>query len=470
LSLTLAVAATATFAAGTAVADDCDRDYFDSGGVLWDVDVPLGEFDESGVDAYDTYGWLMVIVGPDETAYEASDNLACTYEDGDRETVFPTEPSSGGLEVSRKVYVPATGLRFGRILDIVSNPTAAPITAQLVFRGNYGTDDDTEVVETSSGDTVVGVGDAWAVVDESDFEEWKVASLWDSTHTAKADAADDFPEGPAPENDIAIVVYDNVTIGPGETVVYMHIEHTTDRRPDALQFARAYGAGSEQFYAGLSAAERAQLRNWPPQSDQDQDGRSFSQDNCPEIANADQTDSDGDGHGNACDADDDNDGLSDDAELQLGLNPANADTDGDGRGDRLDACPRAAGTGADGCPQTAARRPQAISIRVTPRRDVRRPHRFRIRGAVKPPSGLSIAQACTNGRVLVTTKAGSLTISTRGANLRRDCTYRTRVTFRRPQRFRGATRLRFTARFLGNAVMTSTRSDPVRARVRAQRP
>lgn len=89
---------------------------------------------------------------------------------------------------------------------------------------------------------------------------------------------------------------------------------------------------------------------------------------------------------------------------------------------------------------------------------------------MRPPDGLSIAQACTRGTVLVTTKAGSLTISTRGANLRRDCTYSIRITLRRPQRFRGATRLRFTVRFLGNAHMTSRQSDTVRARVRGQRP
>ena len=473
----LAVAAAGASAPAPALAADCDKDYFDAGGVHWEVNTD-GALDESGDDAYDVYGELTVIVGAASTGYAPpdSDADACTYEDGDRETAFPTLASSGGLAVSRKVYVPATGLRFARILDIVSNPTAAPITAELVFEGNYGTDSDTLVLATSSGDTVVVVGDAWAALDEIDFEDTKIASLWDSTLGTKADAADAFPDGPTSAtsddagdgDDDAEVVYDDVTIGPGQTVIYMHIEHTGQSRADVQAFANAYGPGSEQFYSGLSAAERSQLRNWPPESDQDQDGRAFARDNCPEIANVDQIDTDGDGQGNPCDADDDNDGLSDAAEAELGLNPTSADTDGDGRADRVDACPRTAGTRADGCPQTVvgARRPEAISLRVTPRRDLRVPHRFRIRGTVRPPDGLSAADACGRGKVLVTAKAGPETISARKVDLRRDCTYRTRISFRRPQRFRNASRLRFVARFHGNARMSSAESRTVRVRVR----
>ena len=71
--------------------------------------------------------------------------------------------------------------------------------------------------------------------------------------------------------------------------------------------------------------------------------------------------------------------------------------------------------------------------------------------------------------MLVTTKAGPETISTRGTELRRDCTYSIRISFRRPQRFGSANRLRFKARFLGTAVMTSARSKKVAARIRARR-
>ena len=108
-----------------------------------------------------------------------------------------------------------------------------------------------------------------------------------------------------------------------------------------------------------------------------------------------------------------------------------------------------------------------MSIAVRPRRDLSRPRRFRITGAVTPPDGLSVAEACASGTVLVTTKAGRDTVSTRRARLRPDCSYGIRISFKR--RFGRATHLRFTARVLGNARMSSARSDTVRARIRARR-
>ena len=68
--------------------------------------------------------------------------------------------------------------------------------------------------------------------------------------------------------------------------------------------------------------------------DSDADGVIDPLDNCPMVANADQTDFDSDGMGDPCDPDDDNDGMPDSWELTYGLNPydasdASADPDGD---------------------------------------------------------------------------------------------------------------------------------------------
>jgi len=73
----------------------------------------------------------------------------------------------------------------------------------------------------------------------------------------------------------------------------------------------------------------------------DSDGDSFpdNTDNCPNIANPNQTNTDNDSQGNACDSDDDNDGLSDTQEANLGTNPLLADSDGDNvnDGDEINA-------------------------------------------------------------------------------------------------------------------------------------
>ncbi|MEM6802829.1 MAG: T9SS type A sorting domain-containing protein [Bacteroidota bacterium] len=70
--------------------------------------------------------------------------------------------------------------------------------------------------------------------------------------------------------------------------------------------------------------------------DTDGDGVNDDVDNCPAIANADQTDTDSDGDGDACDEDDDNDGVND-ADDAFPLDATeSSDNDEDGIGDNAD--------------------------------------------------------------------------------------------------------------------------------------
>ena len=110
-------------------------------------------------------------------------------------------------------------------------------------------------------------------------------------------------------------------------------------------------------------------------------------------------------------------------------------------------------------PRFAAR----LSARTTPGRDRRAPYRFTTTGRLTLPAGVTAAQAC-RGTVTVQIKAGRKTVSSRRVKLRPDCTYRSRVTFRNPQRLRPRT-LRRIVRFGGNSVVNATRATRQTLRV-----
>jgi hypothetical protein len=89
--------------------------------------------------------------------------------------------------------------------------------------------------------------------------------------------------------------------------------------------------------------------------DDDDDGVSNTEDNCPSIANPDQSNNDGDDEGDACDDDDDNDGDLDSADnCPLVANPDQANADGDDFGDAcdLDDDNDSVNDGTDDCPAT----------------------------------------------------------------------------------------------------------------------
>jgi hypothetical protein len=71
--------------------------------------------------------------------------------------------------------------------------------------------------------------------------------------------------------------------------------------------------------------------------DSDGDGVGDTWDNCPSLANPEQSNNDGDAEGDLCDDDDDNDGVDDLSDnCALIYNPTQADSDGDGVGDACD--------------------------------------------------------------------------------------------------------------------------------------
>jgi hypothetical protein len=87
-----------------------------------------------------------------------------------RQAVFnPQTIAIGGgtVRLSRKVYVPATD-SFARWLNIVTNTGATPVTLNLSIANNLGSDSNTTIVSSSSGNAAAELADTWV----STFQNW----------------------------------------------------------------------------------------------------------------------------------------------------------------------------------------------------------------------------------------------------------------------------------------------------------
>ncbi len=108
-----------------------------------------------------------------------------------------------------------------------------------------------------------------------------------------------------------------------------------------------------------------------------------------------------------------------------------------------------------GTPPPGGKHRTSLTLRAKPRRDRRPPFRFTFSGRVRIPGGVSAAAVC-GGRVRLVLKRGRRTVARGTARVSRRCTYRKRITFRASKRTgRKRARLRVTARFGGNASLSS---------------
>ena len=312
----------------------------DSAGFTFYIDESGSDIDEgdenSLSDAYDGVYYLYV----EGTSYSA---LSFTYEDDNRELVFPVV-SMSGLDVSRKMFVP-TGENFVRILNILHNPTADDITIDLSMDGNLGSDDGTSLEATSSGDLVLNETDRWMVTN-GDSGDPRLAHLWDGRGGADAVDSIDYDTGGADSDSIGWT-WSSVTVPAGETVIYM----TFGVMQSTVALAQTQAETIDNYWlndsmiGGMSALELESLMNWDV-SDDDNDGmidgwETFYGLNLTVDDSADDLDDDGLSNGEEFDAstdpsepDTDGDGLSDfDEVMTYETSPISSDTDNDGYSD-----------------------------------------------------------------------------------------------------------------------------------------
>ena len=83
-----------------------------------------------------------------------------------RQVVFPQQVA-GNITMWRKVFVPDND-EFGRWLNYFQNTSATSQTVTAMFSNNLGSDSNTVITATSSGDLTAGTNDTWI----ASFQNW----------------------------------------------------------------------------------------------------------------------------------------------------------------------------------------------------------------------------------------------------------------------------------------------------------
>lgn len=160
-------------------------------------------------DMFDGYNYLAI----DGTVFRGMSGTTSLCEG--REVDFGEETISG-LTVSRRAFVPEDD-EFLRFTTLITNPGAAAVTVAVTVSGNMGSDDDTVITASSSGDTALDLTDTW-FASGGDFDDPRAghvmqgegASVMLSSLAQDSSDLDEFTWG-----------YD-ITIEPGETVILLN--------------------------------------------------------------------------------------------------------------------------------------------------------------------------------------------------------------------------------------------------------
>jgi hypothetical protein len=183
---------------------------------------------------------------------------------GRRQFVIAQDNKLSGLNISRKIYVPL-GAYFARYIEVLDNPTASEITVDVNILHHYSAGN---VINTSSGDTILNTTDNWFMVDDAQDEDIK---LYDNQTPALMHLYADSTGLNAPSsidfslNNSRPVInqqWSQITVPAGATVSLMHVVVQQINRNGAQFAAQRLEQLPPEILADLTASDIASIINF----------------------------------------------------------------------------------------------------------------------------------------------------------------------------------------------------------------
>ncbi|EYF03981.1 thrombospondin type 3 repeat-containing protein [Chondromyces apiculatus] len=256
LGAALTLTACLTAAPGVALAQQCDSAVeivlTDALGYAWDV-TARGSISNGSGDSYD--GGMVLLV--DGTYVGASTG---TLELADRQSVHGPQ-AMGGLMVTRKVYVPPDHA-WARFLEIVHNPTGAPISASVRVDTNVGSDGSTTITQSFTGDTQFTIEDRWVATDDVDAgSDPSLHHTYFGPGAAVTPQAVSMTVGDCAGTQGPSVTF-TVPVPAGATRIIMHFAGQRGTQAEAHASAAELDTLPPQALEGMTPEEVASIVNW----------------------------------------------------------------------------------------------------------------------------------------------------------------------------------------------------------------
>lgn len=220
-------------------------------------------------DAFDGYNTMCVTTdGTSSTCETGNASFTIYNQNGpasldasceNRQVVLPVQVM-GAISAQRKVFVPAND-EFARWLNIFTNTSNAPVSFNMIVANNLGSDSNTQVVSSSSGDAAAAASDYW------------VTSFQGFSGTTSSDPRLGHvfggPGAPTPMAGINFVNGDDnptwfyaLTLAPGETKIIANFVTAQPSRADAAAKAAELMAFAGNQTACMTAGEMGQVVNF----------------------------------------------------------------------------------------------------------------------------------------------------------------------------------------------------------------